>query len=81
MEIGAKDKVPEFIKKVKGGEGRLMGLWPSVYKNYDPRATIIKQVADQVFEVKGRNPLLDIALEPRTYRSRGRLFYPAQALS
>jgi citrate synthase len=63
MEIGSKDKVPEFIKKVKGGEGRLMGFGHRVYKNYDPRATIIKQVADQVFEVKGRNPLLDIALE------------------
>jgi citrate synthase len=63
MEIGSKDKVPEFIKKVKGGEGRLMGFGHRVYKNYDPRAKIIKQVADEVFEVKGRNPLLDIALE------------------
>ena len=63
MEIGAKDHVPEFIKKVKGGEGRLMGFGHRVYKNYDPRAKIIKEVADQVFEVKGRNPLLDIALE------------------
>jgi citrate synthase len=63
MGIGSKDKVPEFIKKVKGGEGRLMGFGHRVYKNYDPRAKIIKQVADEVFEVKGRNPLLDIALE------------------
>ena len=63
MAIGAKDKVPEFIKKVKAGEGRLMGFGHRVYKNYDPRAKIIKQVADQVFEVKGRNPLLEIALE------------------
>ena len=63
MAIGSKDKVPEFIKKVKGGEGRLMGFGHRVYKNYDPRAKIIKQIADQVFEVKGRNPLLDIALE------------------
>jgi len=63
MAIGSKAKVPEFIKKVKGGEGRLMGFGHRVYKNYDPRATIIKQIADQVFEVKGRNPLLDIALE------------------
>ena len=63
MEIGANDKVPEFIKMVKGGEGRLMGFGHRVYKNYDPRAKIIKEVADQVFEVKGRNPLLDIALE------------------
>jgi len=63
MEIGSKDKVRDFIKKVKGGEGRLMGFGHRVYKNYDPRARIIKQIADQVFEVMGRNPLLDIALE------------------
>jgi citrate synthase len=63
MEIGSKDKVPEFIKLVKGGSGRLMGFGHRVYKNYDPRARIIKQIADQVFEVTGRNPLLDIALE------------------
>ncbi len=63
MEIGSKNNVPEFIKKVKGGEGRLMGFGHRVYKNYDPRAKIIKDVADQVFEVTGRNPLLDIALD------------------
>ena len=63
MEIGSKDKVPEFLKQVKGGSGRLMGFGHRVYKNYDPRARIIKQIADQVFEVMGRNPLLDIALE------------------
>jgi len=63
MEIGSKDKVPEFIQKVKGGSGRLMGFGHRVYKNYDPRARIIKHVADQVFEVTGRNPLLEIALE------------------
>jgi citrate synthase len=63
MAIGSKDNVPEFIKKVKSGEGRLMGFGHRVYKNYDPRAKIIKEIADQVFEVKGRNPLLDIALE------------------
>jgi citrate synthase len=63
MEIGSKGKVSEFIKKVKGGEGRLMGFGHRVYKNYDPRAKIIKEIADQVFEVKGRNPLLEIALE------------------
>jgi len=63
MAIGAKDNVPEFVKKVKGGEGRLMGFGHRVYKNYDPRAKIIKEIADQVFEVKGRNSLLDIALE------------------
>ncbi|MGH9748421.1 MAG: citrate synthase [Candidatus Polarisedimenticolia bacterium] len=62
-EIGSKDKVPDYIKRVKAGEVRLMGFGHRVYKNYDPRARIIKQIADQVFEVVGRNPLLDIALE------------------
>jgi len=63
MEIGSKGKVPEFIKAVKEGHGKLMGFGHRVYKNYDPRAKIIKQIADSVFEVTGRNPLLDIALE------------------
>jgi citrate synthase len=64
-EIGSKDKVPAFIKEVKesGGEVRLMGFGHRVYKNYDPRARIIKKMADQVFDVTGRNPMLDIALE------------------
>jgi citrate synthase len=63
-EIGSINNVPDFIKKVKAGEGvRLMGFGHRVYKNYDPRAKIIKQVADEVFEVTGKNPLLDIALE------------------
>ncbi|MFQ5917045.1 MAG: citrate synthase [Candidatus Binatia bacterium] len=62
-EIGSKDRVPEFVKKVKAGEGRLMGFGHRVYKNYDPRAKIITRVAGQVFEVTGKNPLLDIALE------------------
>jgi citrate synthase len=64
-EIGSKDRVAAFVKEVKesGGETRLMGFGHRVYKNYDPRAKIIKQMADQVFEVTGRNPLLDIALE------------------
>ncbi len=63
-EIGSVNNVPDFIKRVKSGEGtRLMGFGHRVYKNYDPRAKIIKQVADEVFEVTGRNPLLDIALE------------------
>ncbi len=62
-EIGSVDKVPAFIKGVKAGEGRLMGFGHRVYKNYDPRAKVIKRIADQVFEVTGRNPLLDIALE------------------
>jgi citrate synthase len=62
-EIGSKDKVPEFIKGVKSGNGKLMGFGHRIYKSYDPRATTIKKLADQVFEVTGRNPLLDIALE------------------
>jgi citrate synthase len=62
-EIGHKDKVPSFIQKVKAGDGRLMGFGHRVYKNYDPRAKIIKKAAYEVFELKGRNPLLDIALE------------------
>jgi citrate synthase len=64
-EIGSKDNVPAFIKEVKGSAGavRLMGFGHRVYKNFDPRATIIKRMADQVFEVTGRNPRLDIALE------------------
>jgi citrate synthase len=63
-EIGAKQNIPPFIKKVKAGEGvRLMGFGHRVYKNYDPRARIIKKVAYEVFEVTGMNPLLDIALE------------------
>ncbi len=64
-EIGSVSKVPAFVKEVKEGKGekRLMGFGHRVYKNYDPRARIIKQIADEVFEVTGRNPLLDIALE------------------
>jgi citrate synthase len=62
-EIGSYDNVDDFIKRVKSGEGRLMGFGHRVYKNYDPRATIIKKAADQVFEVTGKNPLLDIALK------------------
>jgi len=62
-EIGTLDKVPAFVKEVKEGKGRLMGFGHRVYKNYDPRASIIKRLADQVFEVTGRNPKLDIALE------------------
>ena len=61
--IESKDKIPAFIKEVKEGKGKLMGFGHRVYKNYDPRAQIIKRLADQVFEVTGRNPKLDIALE------------------
>ncbi len=62
-EIGSKDKIPGFIKRVKAGEGLLMGFGHRVYKSYDPRAKIVKEIAYQVFEVTGKNPLLDIALE------------------
>ncbi len=62
-EVGSVDKVPEYIQRVKQGQVRLMGFGHRVYKNCDPRARIVKQIADQVFEVTGRNPLLDIALE------------------
>jgi len=62
-EIGSIDEVPAFIDSVKAGEGRLMGFGHRVYKNYDPRATIIKKTAYDVFEVTGKNPLLDIALK------------------
>ncbi len=61
--IGSVDKVPEFIEGVKAGKERLMGFGHRVYKNYDPRATIIKQACDDVFEVTGVNPLLTIAVE------------------
>jgi len=62
-EIGSKDRVPAYIAQIKAGHGKLMGFGHRVYKNYDPRARIIKRVADEVFEVTGRNPKLDIALE------------------
>jgi len=62
-EIGSRDKIPAFIKSVKEGHGRLMGFGHRVYKNYDPRARIIKKMADQVFEVMGKNPMLEMALE------------------
>jgi citrate synthase len=64
-EIGHISKVPDFIKAVKTGEGekKLMGFGHRVYKSYDPRAKVIKRVADEVFEVTGKNPLLEIAVE------------------
>jgi citrate synthase len=61
--IGSVDGIPAYIERVKRGELRLMGFGHRVYKNFDPRATIIKSIADQVFEVTGRSRLLDIALE------------------
>ncbi|MBI3668371.1 MAG: citrate synthase [Acidobacteria bacterium] len=62
-EIGSKENVPGYIKQTKAGHGKLMGFGHRVYNNYDPRARIIKQIADQVFEVTGKNPKLAIALE------------------
>jgi citrate synthase len=62
-EIGSVKAIPEYIKRVKNKELRLMGFGHRVYKNYDPRAQIIKRIADEVFEVTGKNPLIDIALE------------------
>ncbi|MBI4891064.1 MAG: citrate synthase [Acidobacteria bacterium] len=62
-EIGSKDNIPAYIKSVKDGHGKLMGFGHRVYKNYDPRARIIKQTADEVFSVTGLNPKLEIAKE------------------
>jgi citrate synthase len=62
-EIGSKDKVWDYVKRVKEGHGKLMGFGHRIYKNHDPRAKIIKWSAEQVFQVTGRNPKLDIALE------------------
>ncbi len=61
--IGSKDKVPAYVERVKAGHVRLMGFGHRVYKNYDPRAKIIKWAAESVFEVTGRNPKIEIAME------------------
>jgi citrate synthase len=63
QKIGSKAHIPEFIAKVKAGEGKLMGFGHRVYKNYDPRAKVIKRLADEVFDAIGKNPLIDIAVE------------------
>jgi citrate synthase len=63
MEIGSPKNVPAFIKGVKNGERRLMGFGHRIYKSYDPRAKIVKRIAYEVFDVTGRNPLIDISLE------------------
>ncbi len=62
-EIGSKDRVPEFVKKVKAREALLMGFGHRIYKSYDPRAKVIKNLAYQIFKERGTNPLLDIAIE------------------
>ncbi len=63
VDIGSVDKVPAYVKSVKAGERKLMGFGHRVYKNYDPRARIVKHIAYEVFDVMGRNPMIDIALE------------------
>ena len=63
VEIGSVNNVPAYVKSVKAGEKLLMGFGHRVYKNYDPRAKIVKRIAYEVFDVMGRNPLIDIALE------------------
>jgi citrate synthase len=62
-EIGTKENIPAYVDRVKRGDFRLMGFGHRIYKNYDPRATIIKRIAEEVFDVTGRNPLIDIAIE------------------
>ncbi len=62
-EVGSVDRVPEFVKKAKDGEFRLMGFGHRVYKNYDPRAKVIRNLAHEVFEITGKNPLIDVAVE------------------
>ena len=79
-EIGSIDKVPAFVDGVKSGKGRLMGFGHRVYKNYDPRARIIKQTAHEVFEVTGKNPLLDIALKLEETAPRGPVLRRPQAV-
>jgi len=62
-EIGSKDSIPPYIARVKRGEIRLMGFGHRIYKNYDPRAKIIQRIAEEVFAVTGKNPLIDVAVE------------------
>jgi citrate synthase len=62
-QIGSREHIPDYIKQVKEGRCKLMGFGHRVYKNYDPRARIIKRTAEEVFKVTGRNPKLDIAIE------------------
>ena len=78
--IGSVENIPDFLEGVKEGKERLMGFGHRVYKNYDPRARIIKKHLDEVFEVMGKNPLLDIAARAREARARRRLLHLAQAL-
>ena len=78
--IETTDNIPDFIEGVKDGNERLMGFGHRVYKNYDPRAKIIKKATDDVFEVTGKNPLLDIAIELEKIALEDEYFVDAQAL-
>jgi len=62
-QIGKKENIPQFIQDVKDKKKLLMGFGHRVYKNYDPRATIVKRIADEVFEITGKEPLIEIAME------------------
>jgi len=62
QEVGSKDRVPQLLRQVKEGRRLLMGFGHRIYKNYDPRARLIQQIAEEVFAVTGRNPLIDVAL-------------------
>jgi citrate synthase len=62
-QIGSKENIPAYIERVKHGDFRLMGFGHRIYKNYDPRAKLIKRVAEEVFDVTGKNPLIDLAME------------------
>ena len=79
-EIGSTDNIPAYIERVKHGELRLMGFGHRVYKNFDPRATIIKEIAEEVFAVTGGNPLLDIALELERIALADEYFISPQAV-
>ena len=80
-EIGSMDNIAAYVAAVKEGKARLMGFGHRVYKNYDPRARIIKETAEKVFEVTGRNPLLDIALKLEEIALADDYFISRQALS
>lgn len=73
-DIGSMDNVPAFVESVKRGESRLQGFGHRVYKNYDPRAKVMKRTADEVFAVTGKNPLLDVALKLEEHALRDEYF-------
>lgn len=89
-EIGSVDNIAQFIEDVKAKKRRLMGFGHRIYKSYDPRAKILKKIASQVFEIMGRNPIIDVAVElERIALSDGktlcvhlcfRIFHQAQSL-